>query len=79
MNISDTNASTKVNAGIRIYEQGMLVNTIGVTDLSGGLPSGYNRYAVVWEPTLPDVTVELFVENGDKATVIVSGIMLNIG
>lgn len=77
MNVQAT--AKGVTAGVKIYESGTLKYTVGLTDSSDTLPTDYNRYALVFEPESTDITIELFVNNGDNANVIISGVMLNIG
>lgn len=67
--------------GARIYEGDTLVTTLGINSEVGqqAYPVGYQQYATVWTPNQEEVTVELFVQNGDSLDIIISGVMLNIG
>ncbi len=79
MNVATFGDTTGLQCGARIYEEGVLKYTVGVTDATQGIPSDYHLYKLVFEPESPNTIVELFVTNGAQATVIISGVMYNIG
>lgn len=79
MNVATFGDTTGLQCGARIYEEGVLKYTVGITDATQGIPSDYHLYKLVFEPESPNTTVALFVRNGAQATVIISGVMYNIG
>ena len=79
MNVSTFGDTTGLQCGAHIYEEGVLKYTVGVTDATQGIPSDYHLYKLVFEPESPNTVIELFVTNGAQATVIISGVMYNIG
>ena len=79
MNVATFGDTTGLQCGARIYEEGVLKYTVGVTDATQGIPSDYHLYKLVFEPESPNTVIELFVINGAQATVIISGVMYNIG
>ena len=79
MNVATFGDTTGLQCGARIYEEGVLKYTVGVTDATQGIPSDYHLYKLVFEPESPNTVIELFVTNGAQATVIISGVMYNIG
>ena len=79
MNVATFGDTTGFQCGAHIYEEGVLKYTVGVTDATQGIPSDYHLYKLVFEPESPNTVVELFVTNGAQATVIISGVMYNIG
>lgn len=79
MNIASFGDTKGLKCGANIYEEGVLKYTVGLTDATQGIPSGYQLYKLVFEPSSPNTVVELFVTNGTNATVIISGVMYNIG
>ena len=79
MNVATFGDTTGLQCGARIYEEGVLKYTVGITDATQGIPSDYHLYKLVFEPESPNTIVELFVTNGAQATVIISGVMYNIG
>ncbi|QNL29462.1 putative central tail fiber [Enterococcus phage iF6] len=79
MNVATFGDTTGFQCGAHIYEEGVLKYTVGVTDATQGIPSDYHLYKLVFEPESPNTVIELFVINGAQATVIISGVMYNIG
>nr|DAT68115.1 MAG TPA: Minor structural protein putative tail fiber [Herelleviridae sp.] len=79
MNVATFGDTTGLQCGAHIYEEGVLKYTVGVTDATQGIPSDYHLYKLVFEPESPNTVIELFVKNGAQATVIISGVMYNIG
>lgn len=79
MNVATFGDTTGFQCGAHIYEEGVLKYTVGVTDATQGIPSDYHLYKLVFEPESPNTVIELFVTNGAQATVIISGVMYNIG
>lgn len=79
MNVATFGDTTGLQCGAHIYEEGVLKYTVGVTDATQGIPSDYHLYKLVFEPESPNTVIELFVTNGAQATVIISGVMYNIG
>lgn len=79
MNVATFGDTTGLQCGAHIYEEGVLKYTVGVTDATQGIPSNYHLYKLVFEPESPNTVIELFVTNGAQATVIISGVMYNIG
>lgn len=79
MNVATFGDTTGFQCGAHIYEEGVLKYTVGVTDATQGIPSDYHLYKLVFEPESPNTVIELFVKNGAQATVIISGVMYNIG
>lgn len=79
MNVATFGDTTGFQCGAHIYEEGVLKYTVGVTDATQDIPSDYHLYKLVFEPESPNTIVELFVTNGAQATVIISGVMYNIG
>ena len=79
MNVATFGDTTGLQCGARIYEEGVLKYTVGVTDATQGIPSDYHLYKLVFEPESPNTVIELFVINGAQANVIISGVMYNIG
>lgn len=79
MNVATFGDTTGLQCGAHIYEEGVLKYTVGVTDATQGIPSDYHLYKLVFEPESPNTAIELFVTNGTQATVIISGVMYNIG
>lgn len=79
MNVTTFGDTTGLQCGAHIYEEGVLKYTVGVTDATQGIPSDYHLYKLVFEPESPNTVIELFVTNGAQATVIISGVMYNIG
>lgn len=79
MNVATFGDTTGLQCGAHIYEEGVLKYTVGVTDAAQGIPSDYHLYKLVFEPESPNTVIELFVTNGAQATVIISGVMYNIG
>lgn len=79
MNVATFGDTTGLQCGARIYEEGVLKYTVGATDATQGIPSDYHLYKLVFEPESPNTVIELFVTNGAQATVIISGVMYNIG
>lgn len=79
MNVATFGDVTDFQCGAHIYEEGVLKYTVGVTDATQGIPSNYHLYKLVFEPESPNTVIELFVTNGAQATVIISGVMYNIG
>ena len=79
MNVATFGDTTGLQCGAHIYEEGVLKYTVGVTDATQGIPSDYHLYKLVFEPESPNTVIELFVINGAQATVIISGVMYNIG
>ena len=79
MNVAAFGDTTGLQCGAHIYEEGVLKYTVGITDATQGIPSDYHLYKLVFEPESPNTIVELFVTNGAQATVIISGVMYNIG
>lgn len=74
MNVATFGDTTGLQCGARIYEEGVLKYTVGVTDATQGIPSDYHLYKLVFEPESPNTAIELFVINGAQATVIISGL-----
>ena len=79
MNVATFGDVTDFQCGAHIYEEGVLKYTVGVTDATQEIPSDYHLYKLVFEPESPNTVIELFVTNGAQATVIISGVMYNIG
>jgi hypothetical protein len=79
MNVATFGDTTDLQCGAHIYEEGVLKYTVGVTDATQDIPSDYHLYKLVFEPESPNTVIELFVKNGAQATVIISGVMYNIG
>lgn len=79
MNVATFGDTTGLQCGAHIYEEGVLKYTVGITDATQGIPSDYHLYKLVFEPESPNTVIELFVTNGAQATVIISGVMYNIG
>lgn len=79
MNVATFGDVTDFQCGAHIYEEGVLKYTVGVTDATQDIPSDYHLYKLVFEPESPNTVIELFVTNGAGATVIISGVMYNIG
>lgn len=79
MNVATFGDTTGFQCGAHIYEEGVLKYTVGVTDATQDIPSDYHLYKLVFEPESPNTVIELFVINGAQATVIISGVMYNIG
>ena len=79
MNVATFGDTAGLQCGAHIYEEGVLKYTVGVTDATQGIPSDYHLYKLVFEPESPNTVIELFVTNGAQATVIISGVMYNIG
>ena len=79
MNVATFGDTTGFQCGAHIYEEGVLKYTVGVTDATQDIPSDYHLYKLVFEPESPNTVIELFVTNGAQATVIISGVMYNIG
>ena len=79
MNVATFGDVTDFQCGAHIYEEGVLKYTVGVTDATQEIPSDYHLYKLVFEPESPNTIIELFVTNGAQATVIISGVMYNIG
>ena len=79
MNVATFGDTTGFQCGAHIYEEGVLKYTVGVTDATQGIPSDYHLYKLVFEPESPNTVIELFVTNGAQSTVIISGVMYNIG
>lgn len=79
MNVATFGDTTGFQCGAHIYEEGVLKYTVGVTDATQDIPSDYHLYKLVFEPESPNTVIELFVKNGAQATVIISGVMYNIG
>lgn len=79
MNVATFGDTTGLQCGAHIYEEGVLKYTVGVTDATQGIPSDYHLYKLVFEPESPNTVIELFVKNGAQATVIISGVVYNIG
>lgn len=77
MNIAST--TTGVTAGIKVYEDGVQNYIIGHTDASKVSPNGYQRYYLVYEPSSVNTEIEIFVTGASNTTVVISGIMFNIG
>ena len=77
MNIAST--STGVTAGIKVYEDGKQSYIVGHTDASKVSPNGYQRYYLVYEPSSVNTEIEIFVTGASNTTVVISGIMFNIG
>ena len=79
MNVATFGVTEGFQCGAHIYEEGVLKYTVGVTDATQEIPSDYHLYKLVFEPESPNTVIELFVTNGAQATVIISGVMYNIG
>ncbi|UMO76675.1 hypothetical protein [Enterococcus phage phiSHEF13] len=79
MNVATFGDVNDFQCGAHIYEEGVLKYTVGVTDATQDIPSDYHLYKLVFEPESPNTVIELFVTNGAGATVIISGVMYNIG
>lgn len=77
MNIAST--STGVTAGIKVYEDGVQKYIVGHTDASKVSPNGYQRYYLIYEPSSVNTEIEIFVTGASNTTVVISGIMFNIG
>lgn len=77
MNIAST--TTGVTAGIKVYEDGVQKYIVGHTDASKVSPNGYQRYYLVYEPSSVNTEIEIFVTGATNTTVVISGIMYNIG
>lgn len=77
MNIAST--STGVTAGIKVYEDGVQSYIVGHTDASKVSPNGYQRYYLIYEPSSVNTEIEIFVTGATSTTVVISGIMYNIG
>lgn len=77
MNIAST--TTGVTAGIKVYEDGVQKYIVGHTDASKVSPNGYQRYYLVYEPSSVNTEIEIFVTGALNTTVVISGIMYNIG
>lgn len=77
MNIAST--TTGVTAGIKVYEDGVQKYIVGHTDASKVSPNGYQRYYLVYEPSSVNTEIEIFVTGASNTTVVISGIMYNIG
>lgn len=77
MNIAST--STGVTAGIKVYEDGVQSYIVGHTDASKVSPNGYQRYYLIYEPSSVNTEIEIFVTGATNTTVVISGIMYNIG
>lgn len=77
MNIAST--STGVTAGIKVYEDGVQSYIVGHTDASKVSPNGYQRYYLIYEPSSVNTEIEIFVTGATNTTVVISGIMFNIG
>lgn len=77
MNIAST--STGVTAGIKVYEDGKQSYIVGHTDASKVSPNGYQRYYLIYEPSSVNTEIEIFVTGASNTTVVISGIMFNIG
>lgn len=77
MNIAST--TTGVTAGIKVYEDGKQSYIIGHTDASKVSPNGYQRYYLIYEPSSVNTEIEIFVTGASNTTVVISGIMFNIG
>lgn len=77
MNIAST--STGVTAGIKVYEDGKQSYIVGHTDASKVSPNGYQRYYLIYEPSSVNTEIEIFVTGATNTTVVISGIMYNIG
>lgn len=77
MNIAST--TTGVTAGIKVYEDGKQSYIVGHTDASKVSPNGYQRYYLIYEPSSVNTEIEIFVTGASNTTVVISGIMFNIG
>lgn len=79
MKVTTNNPVADFKCGIRVYEGDVLTYTLGVEDATQPIPVGFQQYKLVFTPTSTSTKIEMFVENGQEASVIISGIMYNIG
>lgn len=79
MKVTTDNPVADFKCGIRVYDGGTLTYTLGIEDATQPIPLGFQQYKLVFTPTSTSTKIEMFVENGQEASVIISGIMYNIG